>query len=118
MPDWRRVLNELQRYSVNGQIDTGIFANMPAETFAALISILKKKEWQEMRKWIIDNSDLTIDEIFAKLYDQIYDYVKPSSRGLLVVIMADYQYKAAFVVNQEINLAAALTQIMIDVEFV
>ena len=118
MPDWRRVLNELQRYSVNGQIDTGIFANMPAETFAALISILKKKEWQEMRKWIIYNGDLTIDEIFAKLYDQIYDYVKPSSRGLLVVIMADYQYKAAFVVNQEINLAAALTQIMIDVEFV
>ena len=118
MPDWRRVLNELQRYSVNGQIDTGIFANMPAETFAALISILKKKEWQEMRKWIVDNGDLTIDEIFAKLYDQIYDYVKPSSRGLLVVIMADYQYKAAFVVNQEINLAAALTQIMIDVEFV
>jgi DNA polymerase III delta prime subunit len=118
MPDWRRVLNELQRYSVNGQIDTGIFANMPAETFAALISILKKKEWQEMRKWIVENGDLTIDEIFAKLYDQIYDYVKPSSRGLLVVIMADYQYKAAFVVNQEINLAAALTQIMIDVEFV
>lgn len=118
MPDWRRVLNELQRYSVNGQIDTGIFANMPAETFAALISILKKKEWQEMRRWIVDNGDLTIDEIFAKLYDQIYDYVKPSSRGLLVVIMADYQYKAAFVANPEINLAAALTQIMIDIEFI
>jgi len=118
MPDWRRVLNELQRYSVNGQIDTGIFANMPAETFASLISILKKKEWQEMRKWIVDNGDLTIDEIFAKLYDQIYDYVKPSSRGLLVVIMADYQYKAAFVANPEINLAAALTQIMIDIEFI
>ena len=118
MPDWRRVLNELQRYSVNGKIDTGIFANMPAETFEALINILKKKDWQEMRKWIVDNGDLTIDEIFAKLYDQIYDYVKPSSRGILVLVMADYQYKAAFVTNPEINLAAALTQIMIDVEFV
>lgn len=118
MPDWRRVLNELQRYSVNGQIDSGIFANMPAETFDSLIAILKKKDWQEMRKWIVDNGDLTIDEIFAKLYDQIYDYVKPTSRGLLVLIMADYQYKAAFVANPEINLAAALTQIMIDIEFV
>lgn len=118
MPDWRRALNELQRYSVNGEIDTGIFANVTTENFEALVATLKKKDWQEMRKWIIDNPDYSMAEIFAKLYDQVYNYVKPSSRAMMVIIMADYQYKAAFVANPEINLAAALTQIMIDIEFI
>lgn len=118
MPDWRRVLNELQRYSVNGKIDTGILANNEKEIFDELIAILKKKDWKDMRRWIVEHDDFSIDEIFSKLYDQIYDYVKPSSRGELVIIMAEYQYKNAFVASSEINLAAALTQIMIDIEFV
>jgi DNA polymerase III delta prime subunit len=118
MPDWRRVLNELQRYSVNGKIDTGIFANLTEDTFKSLTSLLKARDWNGMRKWIIDNGDIGIDEIFAKLYDNCYQYVKPGSIGVLILHMADYQYKAAFVSNPEINLAAALTQIMIDVEFI
>lgn len=118
MPDWRRVLNELQRYSVNGKIDTGIFANLTEDTFKSLITMLKARDWNGMRKWIVDNGDIGIDEIFAKLYDHSHQYVKPNSVGVLILHMADYQYKAAFVANHEINLAAALTQIMIDVEFV
>ena len=117
MPDWRRVINELQRYSVNGQIDTGIFANLTDNSFDNLISVLKKKDWQELRRWAAENTNTSIDELFATLYDKIHDIVKPSSRPMLVLIMADYQYKAAFVANPEINLVAALTQIMIDVEF-
>lgn len=117
MPDWRRVLNELQRYSVNGKIDTGILASGDKESFDRLVAILKKRSFQDMRKWIIEH-DFAIDEIFTKLYDEIYDYVKPDSRASLVIIMAEYQYKNAFAVNPEINLAAALCQIMIEVEFV
>lgn len=118
VPDWRRVLNELQRYSHNGKIDAGIFINLGEESFKTLIGFLKAKNFSEIRKWVAENSDSDSTALFRKLYDSAYVHVKPSSIPVLVFILADYQYKAAFVADNEINLVAALTQIMIDVEFV
>lgn len=117
VPDWRRVLNELQRYSHNGKIDAGIFINLGEETFKTLIGLLKAKNFSEIRKWVAENSDSDSAVLFRKLYDSAYIHVKPSSIPELVLILADYQYKAAFVADHEINLVAALTQIMVDVEF-
>lgn len=117
VPDWRRVLNELQRYSHNGKIDSGIFVNLQDESIKALISFLKAKNFTEMRKWVAENSDSDCTSLFRRLYDGAHDYVVPSSIPQLVLILADYQYKDAFVADHEINLVAALTQIMIDVEF-
>lgn len=117
VPDWRRVLNELQRYSHNGKIDAGIFVNLGEESFKTLIGLLKAKNFSEIRKWVAENSDSDSAALFRKLYDNAYVHIKPSSIPELVLILADYQYKAAFAADQEINLVAALTQIMVDVEF-
>lgn len=117
MPDWRRVLNELQRYSVNGKVDTGILTDLTGDNFKNLIDLLKKKDFLALRKWVAE-TDFSIDEVFTNLYDKAYDYVNPKYIPQLILIMADYQYKAAFAANAEINLAAALTQIMVDIEFV
>jgi DNA polymerase III delta prime subunit len=117
MPDWRRVLNELQRYSVNGKVDTGILTDLTGDNFKNLVGLLKKKDFLSLRKWVAE-TDFSIDEVFTNLYDKAYDYVNPKYIPQLILIMADYQYKAAFVANAEINLAAALTQIMVDIEFV
>jgi DNA polymerase III delta prime subunit len=117
MPDWRRVLNELQRYSVNGKVDTGILTDLTGDNFKNLIGLLKKKDFLSLRKWVAE-TDFSIDEVFTNLYDKAYDYVNPKYIPQLILIMADYQYKAAFAANAEINLAAALTQIMVDIEFV
>lgn len=118
IPDWRRVLNELQRYSATGKIDTGIFANLSNDNFKTLISYLKTRNFKEMRKWVAENSDNDITSLFRKLYDMSYELVKPNSIPPLVLILADYQYKDAFVADHEINLAAALTQIMMEIEFI
>lgn len=118
VPDWRRVINELQRYSHNGKIDAGIFVNLGEESFKTLIGFLKAKNFSEIRKWVAENADSDSSSLFRKLYDSAYIHVKPSSIPELVLILADYQYKAAFVADNEINLVAALTQIMVDVEFV
>jgi DNA polymerase III delta prime subunit len=117
VPDWRRVLNELQRYSVNGSIDTGIFVNISDANFKSLINHLKAKDFNEMRKWVAENSDSDTTTLFRKLYDTSHDYVKKNSIPELVLILAEYQYKAAFVADPEINLVAAFTRIMIDIEF-
>jgi DNA polymerase III delta prime subunit len=117
MPDWRRVLNELQRYSVNGKVDTGILTDLTGDNFKNLVGLLKKKDFLSLRKWVAE-TDFSIDEVFTNLYDKAYDYVNPKYIPQLILIMADYQYKAAFAANAEINLAAALTQIMVDIEFV
>jgi DNA polymerase III delta prime subunit len=117
VPDWRRVLNELQRYSVNGSIDTGIFVNISDANFKSLINHLKAKEFNEMRKWVAENSDSDTTALFRKLYDTSHDCVKKNSIPELVLILAEYQYKAAFVADPEINLVAAFTRIMIDIEF-
>jgi len=116
-PDWRRVINELQRYSVNGSIDSGIFINVSEDNFKILIESLKTKNFTNMRKWVSDNSDIDTTSIFRKFYDMAYDYIKPSSIPPLVLIIGEYQYKAAFVADQEINLAACLTQMMVELEW-
>lgn len=117
VPDWRRVLNELQRYSHNGKIDSGIFINLKEDSIKALVGCLKSKNFTEMRKWVAENADSDSAQLFRALYDHSHDYIKPDSIPQLVLIIADYQYKAAFVADQEINLVAAMTQIMVDVEF-
>lgn len=117
-PDWRRVLNELQRYSATGKIDSGILSRLEDESFSALVQTLKKKDFNGMRKWVGENSDSDSSVLFRKLYDEAYELVKPNSIPQLVLILSDYQYKSSFAANQEINLAAALTHVMADVEFV
>jgi polysaccharide pyruvyl transferase WcaK-like protein len=111
-PDWRRVLNELQRYSVSGTIDAGILVNISETNIKNLMSVMKKKEFTNVRKWVVDNLDNDTSRLFRKLYDNLYDYVDDGSIPHVVVILAEYQYKAAFVADQEINLMACLTEIM------
>jgi DNA polymerase III delta prime subunit len=117
LPDWRRVLNELQRYSVNGTIDTGIFAGSGDAAFASLVDILKQKKFTEMRKWVGENSDMDSTTLFRKFYDTAYEKVNPKSIPELVLIIAKYQYQAAFVADHEINTAAFLTEVMMAAEF-
>ena len=117
IPDWRRVIGELQRYSVNGSIDTGIFVNLADDNIKALVNYLKNKNFNEMRKWVGENIDTDTTTLFRKIYDMSSDVVKSNSIPELVLILAEYQYKAAFVADPEINLVAAFTRIMIDIEF-
>lgn len=117
-PDWRRVLNELQRYSATGKIDSGILANLGDESFKTLFSYLKAKSFSAMRKWVGENSDIESHVLFRKIYDNAVQYIKPASIPQLVLIIADYQFKAAFVADPEINVVACLTMIMTECEFV
>lgn len=117
-PDWRRVLNEFQRYSVLGKIDSGILVQVVDADIKDLVKAVKDKNFADMRKWVAVNSYSDPSVLFRRLYDSAHDFVKPESIPAMVLIIADYQYKAAFVVDQEINLAAAMTQIMVDCEFV
>lgn len=116
-PDFRRVLNELQRYSATGKIDTGILANTGESSIEELVSHLKAKSFSEMRKWTAQNSDIDTASTLRKLYDVANEKMKPHSVAQLVLILADYQYKAAFVADQEINLVACMTEIMANCEF-
>mgnify|MGYP006275442613 FL=1 len=116
-PDYRRILNELQRYSVSGAIDSGILVNLGDESYVDLIKNLKAKNFTEVRKWVGKNSDIESTELFRKLYDKAIDYLELSSVPQLVLILADYQYKAAFVADREINTMAALTEIMGQLKF-
>jgi DNA polymerase III delta prime subunit len=116
-PDWRRVLNELQRYSIRGSIDTGILANSESAEIGQLIKHLKAREFESMRKWVGMNSSTDVNKLFRKIYDTASEHIKAESIPSLVLTLADYQYKSSFVVDQEINLAACLTQIMADCEF-
>jgi DNA polymerase III delta prime subunit len=116
-PDFRRVLNELQRYSATGRIDSGILVNFTDEKLKGLIELIKQKNFTEIRKWVGENPDIDTTTFFRKLYDAASDYMKPSSIPQLVLILAGYQYKAAFVADQEINILACLTEIMVEGEF-
>ena len=116
-PDWRRVLNELQRYSVSGNIDSGLLTNLTDESFKALVSYLKTKNFTEMRKWVGLNSDNESTSLFRQIYDNCSTYVKPNSIPQVVLILADYQYKSAFAADQEINLVACLTEMMAEVDW-
>jgi DNA polymerase III delta prime subunit len=111
-PDNRRVINELQQYSLGGKIDIGALATFGDERFTELSTLMKKKQWGDMRKWVSRNSDIDSSTFFRKVYDSLYDLLTPESIPSVVVILADYQYKAAFVADQEINLVACLTEIM------
>ena len=114
-PDYRRVINELQRYSVEGKIDEGVLSNFQEINAKQLIESLREKDWKQMRQWVANNVDTDPQGIFR----QIYDIVLPEIKSIpqLVLLIADYQYKAAFVADQEINLTACLTEIMANVEF-
>ena len=116
-PDYRRVLNELQRYSVSGKIDSGVLVNEGEESYAALVKSLKAKAFNEVRTWVGKNSDIESTELFRKLYDKSIDLMEPASVPQLVLILAEYQFKAAFVADREINTMAALTEIMAQVKF-
>ena len=116
-PDWRRVLNELQRYSVSGKIDAGILVNLSEEKVNELIQLFKEKELGKVRKWIVNNLDNDPVRIFRGLYDTLYDRIDSSTVPHLVLILADYSYKSAFVADQEINLLACMIEIMQQVKF-
>lgn len=116
-PDYRRILNELQRYSVSGKIDSGILVNMSQESFKGLVKLLKEKDFPETRKWVAKNSDADTVALFRELYDTASTNIDPVSIPQLVLILADYQYKAAFVADHELNIMAALTEIMAQCKF-
>ena len=116
-PDYRRILNELQRYSVSGKIDSGILLNMSEESFKGLIKLLKEKDFTEVRKWVAKNSDADTTSLFRELYDSASNNIEANSIPQLVLILADYQYKAAFVADHELNIMAALTELMAQCKF-
>ena len=111
-PDWRRVLNELQRYSVSGMIDAGILVNISEVNIRELMHSMKNKEFTNVRKWVVDNLDNDPVRLLRSIYDHMYDYMDGSSIPHLVVVLGEYQYKSAFVADQEINMLACLTEIM------
>ena len=117
MPDWRRVINELQRYSVSGNIDSGILVNLSDVSIDKLINHLKLKNFRGMRQWVADNMDSEPAALFRKIYDNMNDYIDPQSIPQTVLILADYQYKNSFVADHELNLVACLTDIMAGVKF-
>jgi len=116
-PDWRRVLNELQRYSINGVIDSGILNSIKDKNYDDLFSHLKNKDFKKMRNWVVNNIDTDASAIFRAMYDRMSDKVAPQSIPQLVLILADYQYKNAFVADHELNVVACLTEVMSDVQF-
>jgi len=116
-PDWRRTLNELQRYSASGVIDAGILVNVSEVNINELMQSLKKNEFTNVRKWIVENLDNDPVRIFRRLYDNLYDNIDSSTIPHAVVTLADYQYKSAFVADQEINLLACLSEIMVQCKF-
>ena len=116
-PDWRRVLNELQRYSASGKIDAGILVNISESNINELITSLKEKDFTKVRKWIVNNLDNDPVRIFRRIYDSLYGNLDSSTIPHAVIILAEYQYKSAFVSDQEINLLACLTEIMGQVKF-
>ena len=116
-PDWRRVLNECQRYSSGGEINAGILAHFSDVKVNDLIKHLKEKNFTEVRKWVVSNLDNDPGTILRRVYDALYDSVDPPSIPAAVLIIAKYQYQIAFVADQEINLLAALTEIMVECEF-
>ena len=116
-PDWRRILNEIQRYSAVGKIDTGILSNLQEVSIKELMNNMKAKNYTSVRKWVAENINNDTNTIFRKLYDKAGDLFKAQSIPQLCLILADYQYKAAFVADHEVNLAACLAEIMVNCEF-
>jgi hypothetical protein len=111
------VLNELQRYSVSGKIDSGILINLSQDSFKDLINNMKERNFTEVRKWVAKNSDADTTALFRDLYDNANEYVEASTIPNLILILAEYQYKAAFVADHELNIMAAMTEVMVQCKF-
>ena len=116
-PDWRRVLNELQRYSVTGKIDEGILVSFSDDNYKSLIMYMKEKNFSKMRKWVAENSDVDTDVLFKTFYDTAHDYLELSTIPDMILLLAKYQYQAALVANPEINVVACLLEIMLVCQF-
>ena len=116
-PDWRRVLNECQRYAVSGKIDSGILAAFSDVAVNDLIKNLKQKNFSEVRKWVVTNLDNDTSVLLRRIYDSLYDSLEHRSIPAAVLVLAKYQFQIAFVADQEINLLACLTEIMVECEF-
>jgi DNA polymerase III delta prime subunit len=116
-PDWRRVLNQLQKYGNTGSINTGILAEISDVNLKELISSLKNKEFNTVRKWVVSNLDNDFNMVIRRIYEGMYDVLVPSTIPAAVLVIAKYQYQAAFAADQEINLLACLTEIMMECEF-
>lgn len=115
-PDWRRVINESQRFGVAGSLSSSSSVGVGSE-YPTLLRYIKDKDFKKMRRWVVDNSDVDPSAVFRGIYDVMTDYVKPQSIPQLVLILADYQYKNAFVADHELNTVACMTEIMAQVEF-
>jgi len=117
-PDWRRVLNELQRYSSTGRIDSGVLANKSVDNMNALITLMKERNFTDVRKWVAENTDVDSAVLYRQLYDLLPTKISSTqSVADAIIILAEYQYKEAFVANSEINRVAALATLMAEVEW-
>ena len=116
-PDFRRVLTELQSYAASGKIDEGIFVNLAQESIDDLFKLLKGKEFTQMRKWVAKNSDQDMNEMFRRIYDAASGKVALRTQAGFIVTLADYMYKSGLVADQEINMVAFLTEVMIECEY-
>ena len=116
-PDFRRILNELQRYDVSGTIDSGLLSSLTEEKFTPLINMLQEKNWGAMRKWVGQNSDQDFTSLYRKVFNALEVRLEPQSIPAAVLVIADYQYKSAFAMDSEINFTACLTEIMSECKF-
>tara|TARA_Y100001935_G_scaffold195476_1_gene163579 strand:- start:202 stop:693 length:492 start_codon:yes stop_codon:yes gene_type:complete len=116
-PDWRRVLNELQRHAVGGNIDSSILVNFSQVNIDDLLKFLKQKNFENVRKWTVNNLDQDAQVLIRRIYDSLYDSLDGQSRAQAVLVAAKYQYQSTHVADQEINLLAFLTEIMVECEF-
>ena len=116
-PDWRRVIIECQRFSIGGQLETTVLDNDANDNNNLLFKSLKEKDFKKMRSWVAQNVDVDVSAIFRHIYDNMYTHVDPAYIPQLVLVLADYQYKNAFVADHELNVVACMTEIMANVEF-
>jgi len=116
-PDIRRIINELQKYSSSGKIDVGILSQGSCDSYKELLGYMKSKDFGSCRKWVMNNIDLNTAEFYKKLYNELYNVLKPTSMPQAILIIAEYQYKSAFAADQEINNMAMVVQLMMDCEF-
>jgi len=116
-PDFRRTINELQRYSVSGKIDTGILVSLSEQSFKDLAKLLKSKDFVALRKWVIDNIDKDPNQLYKEIYNNLSEFVDPKTQPIMIMVLAKYMYQSAFVADQEINMIACLTEIMGECKF-
>ena len=117
LPDWRRVLNECQRYGMSGSIDSGILVSLSEDSVNGLMKNLKDKDFKNMRKWVSDNIDVEATKLFRMIYDNMVEQVEPASIPQLVLILADYSYKDSFMADHELNVVACMTEVMSQINF-